>query len=262
MGYLTISTGYKSGGFTSRATVPENVGPYEAEYVTNYESGLRANLLENHLRLSAAVFYADYEDLVGFVRRTNSTGRGNEPINENLGNVGIKGFEFESDWLLSPNLNIDLALGLLDAEWVTFSVDLNNDGIVTDNSNLDVLMAPSLTAFSAINYTSELGRHTLDYRLEARYQSRYNTFGESNDDIFYRPGTTLINGSIKWAWGSRGKQRIVVWSESNGQKRSKTDHWRFHISGRRVRSTTHVGIGTSLKYLRTTGCVATFHGFL
>ena len=204
MGYLTISTGYKSGGFTSRATVPENVGPYEAEYVRNYESGLKANLLDNHLRLSAAVFYADYEDLVGFVRRTNSTGRGNEPINENLGNVGIKGLEFESDWLLLPNLNVDLALGLLDAEWVTFSVDLNNDGIVTDNSNLDVLMAPNLTAFSAINYTSELGRHTLDYRIEAHYQSRYNTFGESNDEIFYRPGTTLINGSIKWAWGTRG----------------------------------------------------------
>ncbi|MCY4130754.1 MAG: TonB-dependent receptor [Gammaproteobacteria bacterium] len=203
MGYATISTGYKSGGFTSRATVPENVGPYDAEYVTNYESGLKANLLQNHLRLSAAVFYSDYEDLVGFVRRTNSTGRGNEPINENLGNVDIRGFEFESDWLLQPNLSIDFALGLLDAAWDTFMVDLNNDGRVTDNSDLDVLMAPSLTAYGAVNYTSYIRESTFDYRLEARYQSRYNSFGESNDAIFYRPGTTLINGSIKWSWGAR-----------------------------------------------------------
>ena len=204
MGYATISTGYKSGGFTSRATVPENVGPYDAEYVTNYESGLKANLLQNHLRVSAAVFYADYEDLVGFVRRTNSTGRGNEPINENLGNVDIRGFEFEADWLLRPNLSVDFALGLLNAAWDTFLVDLNNDGVVTDNSHLDVLMAPSLTIFNAVNYTSYIGEKTLDYRLEARYQSRYNSFGESNDDIFYRPGTTLINGSVKWGWGARG----------------------------------------------------------
>ena len=203
MAYATASTGYKSGGFTSRATVPENVGPYDAEHVTNYEAGVKANLLENRLRLSAAVFYADYEDLVGFVRRTNSTGRGNEPINENLGNVDINGFEFESSWLLTSNWSIDFALGLLDAQWATFLADLNNDGIVTDNSHLDVLMAPKVTAYGAVSYTSELAGNTLEWRLDARYQSRYNAFGESNDEIFYRPGTTLINGSLTWTWGQR-----------------------------------------------------------
>ena len=42
------------------------------------------------------------------------------------------------------------------------------------------------------------------FQFDARYQSRYNTFGESNDEIFYRPGTTLINGSITWEWSERG----------------------------------------------------------
>ena len=204
MGYLTVSTGYKAGGFTSRATVPENVGPYEAEYVANYEAGVKANLLDNRLRLSAAAFFADYVDLVGFVRRTNSTGRGNEPINVNLGDVEINGFEIESSWLLRADLSVDFALGLLDAEWVSFSIDLNNDGMVTDNTHLDVLMAPTLTAYGAVQYTSALLGHSLDYRLDARYQSRYNAYGESNDDIFYRPGTTLINGSVTWGWGDRG----------------------------------------------------------
>ena len=204
MYYVTISSGYKAGGFTSRATVPENVGPYDAEYVTNYEAGAKANLFENRLRLSSAVFIADYEDLVGFVRRTNSTGRGTEPINANLGNMDIKGFEIESSWLLTPNLNVDFALGVLDAEWDTFSVDLNNDGIVTDNSHLDVLMAPKLTSYVGIHYTSELAGNTLEYWLDARYQSRYNSWGESNDEIFYRPGTTLINGSITWVWDDNG----------------------------------------------------------
>ncbi len=204
MAYLTISTGYKAGGFTSRATVPENVGPYDAEYVTNHEAGVKANLLDNRLRLSAAAFFADYEDLVGFVRRTNSTGRGDEPINANLGNVEIKGFEFESSWLVMADFSIDFALGLLDAEWVSFSVDLNNDGVVTDNSHLDVLMAPTLTAYGAARYTAELAGNALEYRIDARYQSRYNAFGESNDEMFYRPGTTLINASIALTWGERG----------------------------------------------------------
>lgn len=220
MGYFTISTGYKAGGFTSRATVPENVGPYDAEYVTNHEAGLKANLFDNRLRVSAAAFFADYEDLVGFVRRTNSTGRGNEPVNENLGDVEIRGFEFEASWLAGANLTIDFALGLLDTEWVSFSVDLNNDGMVTDNSHLDLLMAPTLTAFGAVRHSSEFMGGMLEYRLDARYQSRYNTFGESNDDIFYRPGTTLINGSITWRWGE-GESSVSLFGRNLADKRAQ-----------------------------------------
>ncbi len=220
MGYLTISTGYKAGGFTSRATVPENVGPYEAEYVTNYEAGVKANLLDNRLRVAAAVFFADYEDLVGFVRRTNATGRGNEPVNENLGNVEIRGFEFESSLLLGANLTVDFALGVLDAEWASFSVDLNNDGMVTDNSHLDVLMAPKLTAFGAVRYSPEMMGGTLEYRLDARYQSRYNTFGESNAAMFYRPGTTMINGSITWRWGE-GENSVSLFGRNLSDKRAQ-----------------------------------------
>lgn len=140
------------------------------------------------------------------MRRTNSTGRGNEPINENHGNVNISGLEFESSWLLTSNSSVILSFGLIDAEWITFVVDINNDGIVTDNTYLDVLMTPKLTGFSAVNYNVDLSGNLLEYQLDVRYQSRYNTFGESNDAIFYRPGTTLINGTPTWTWrqGQRG----------------------------------------------------------
>lgn len=204
MSYFTISTGYKAGGFTSRATVSENVGPYEPEYVTNYELGFKSNLLGNRLRLAGAAFFADYEDLVGWVRRTNSTGRTNEPVNANLGNVEIKGLEFESSWLMRSDLSLDVGLGLLDAQWVSFDVDLNNDGIVTDNSHLDLLMAPKLTAYSNLNYSVYKGENVVEFRLDVRYQSRYNSTGETNDDIVYRPGTTMWNGAVTWSWGDKG----------------------------------------------------------
>ncbi|MCY3885581.1 MAG: TonB-dependent receptor [Gammaproteobacteria bacterium] len=204
MWYVTISTGYKAGGFTSRATVAENVGPYDAEYVRNHEAGVKANLFENRVRLSGAVFIADYADLVGWVRRTNSTGRGTEPIHENLGDVSFSGLELDSTWLITSNLNMDFSIGMLGAAWENFIVDLNNDGIATDNSHLDILMAPKLTAYGAISYTTELGSKKLEYSLDARFQSRYNTSGESNDEIFYRPTTTLFNGSITFAWRTNG----------------------------------------------------------
>ena len=225
MWYLTISTGYRAGGFVSRATVLENIGPYDAEYVTNYEIGVKAILFGNRLRLAAALFAADYEGLVGWVRRTNSTGRGTEPVSRNLGNVDISGIELESTLKLTPNLDVDFSLGLLDAAWDTFLIDLNNDGIVTDNSHLDVLMAPDMTAYAALRYTSELtAGNTLEYRLDARYQSRHNTFGESNDEVYYRPGTTLINGSITWAWGE-GKNSITLFGRNLVDKATPRLSW-------------------------------------
>ena len=213
----SLSTGYKAGGFTSRATVSENVGPYEAEYVKNYETGIKANLLQNRLRISAAGFYADYDDLVGFVRRTNSTGRGNEPITANLGNVAIKGLEIESSWLLTGSLGIDMSVRLLDAKRNTYFIDLNNDGTATDNSHLDVLMAPSLTIFAATHHTWEQKATSLETRLDAQYQAPFNTFGQSNADIFYRPGTTLINGSISWMWGKHNHS-ISLFARNLGDK--------------------------------------------
>ncbi|MXW55084.1 MAG: TonB-dependent receptor [Gammaproteobacteria bacterium] len=204
MWYVTVSTGYKAGGFTSRATVAENVGPYDAEYVRNHEAGVKANLFGNQVRLSGAVFTADYEELVGWVRRTNSTGRGTEPIHENLGDVSFSGLELDSTWLITSSLNLDFSIGMLGAAWEDFTVDLNNDGIATDNSHLDIFMAPKVTAYGAISYSTELGRNTVEYSLDARFQSRYNTSGESNEEIYYRPTTTLFNGSITFVWGTNG----------------------------------------------------------
>src|SRR3546814_19323046 len=39
--YANYSQGYKAGGYNSRGTIPENVGPYDPERVTAYEIGLK-----------------------------------------------------------------------------------------------------------------------------------------------------------------------------------------------------------------------------
>lgn len=204
MAYLTSSTGFKPGGFNGRATRVENIGPYDAEYATNHELGLKAQVLDNRARISLAAFVTDYEKLVGLVRRPNFTGRGTEAIAINLGDVDIHGLEFESEWILSENLSADVSLGYLEASWAEFLVDLNNDGIATDNSHLDVVLAPRWSASGAVRYVRELdnlANGRIEYRLDARYQSRYNAYGQSNDDIYYRLPATKLNGSISLLWG-------------------------------------------------------------
>src|SRR3546814_16681145 len=46
MVYANYSQGYKAGGYNSRGTIPENVGPYEPERVTAYEVGLNSDLFD------------------------------------------------------------------------------------------------------------------------------------------------------------------------------------------------------------------------
>ena len=204
MVYLTSSTGFKPGGFNGRATRVENIGPYEAEYATNHELGLKAQTMDNRARISVAAFLTDYDKLVGLVRRPNFTGRGTEAIAINLGDVGIHGVELESEWILTENLSADMSLGYLEASWDEFLVDLNNDGVATDNSHLDVVLAPRWSASAVVRYVRDMDRLTngrVEYRLDARYQGRYNAYGQSNDDIYYRLPATKLNGSISLHWG-------------------------------------------------------------
>ena len=169
-----------------------------------HELGLKARVMDDRARVSAAAFVTDYEKLVGLVRRPNFTGRGTEAIAINLGDVDIHGLELESEWVLTENLSANLSLGYLEASWAEFLVDLNNDGVATDNSHLDVILAPRWSASGALRYLRDVARLAngrLEFRLDARYQSSYNAYGQSNDDIYYRLPATKWNGAISLLWG-------------------------------------------------------------
>src|SRR3546814_20120021 len=60
--YANYSQGYKAGGYNSRGTIPENVGPYDPERVTAYEIGLKSDLFDRLLRFNVAGFVNKYSD--------------------------------------------------------------------------------------------------------------------------------------------------------------------------------------------------------
>ena len=209
MYYLTASTGYKPGGFNGRATLPENVGPYAAEHSTSIEAGVKGSLLENRMRFAAAGFLTEYTDFVGLVRRPTASGQGTESVNDNIGAMSIHGFEFESSWLVASGFTVDFALGYLDAGWDNYNADLTGDGIVTDNSHFEILLAPKFSTYAAATYSQDLADSALQYRLDVRYQAGYNTYGRSNEDYYFRPATAKVNGSVTWTWGEDGNSIAV-----------------------------------------------------
>ena len=209
MYYLTASTGYKPGGFNGRATLPENVGPYAAERSTSIEAGVKGSMLENRMRFAAAGFFIEYTDFVGLVRRPTASGQGTESVRDNIGAMSIHGLEFESTWLAAPGFVIDFALGYLNAGWDNYNADLTGDGVVTDNSHFQILLAPEFSTYTAMTYSQELADSTLQYRLDMRYQGGYNTYGRSNEDYYFRPATAKVNGSVTWVWGQDGNSISV-----------------------------------------------------
>lgn len=67
--YATTSSGYRFGGpgvdVDQNRPVVGGVGyptSFEAEYITNYEAGIKSDLLDGQLRINAAVFMQDYQD--------------------------------------------------------------------------------------------------------------------------------------------------------------------------------------------------------
>src|SRR3546814_19329947 len=62
MVYANYSQGYKAGGYNSRGTIPENVGPHEPESVTAYEVGLKSDRFDLLLRSNVAGFGHKHSD--------------------------------------------------------------------------------------------------------------------------------------------------------------------------------------------------------
>lgn len=221
MAYATVATGYKGGGFNARASVPQNIGPYGSETVTSYEAGMKGDFLDKRLRVNAAAFFADYADIVGVVRRPNAQPRGSEAIQETLGDADIFGIELETRLLVNEYLSLNFNAGYLDAKWRNFYVDLNNDGIQTDNTHLDLPNAPKWTLYGDFDFRLPLGDSAVTLHGDARYMSRHVMLEQTDAPIFHRQARTIFNAFVAYAPDS-GRYRISAYGKNLSNESIRT----------------------------------------
>jgi iron complex outermembrane receptor protein len=123
--YATVSTGFKSGGYQGLA--PTGIAastPFDEETVTNYEAGLKGTLLDDTLRLSAAAFYMDYEDLQVLVLTVQESGLPGPQLTTNAGEAEILGFELEAQWLIGSYFQLAGTYAYLDTEYTKLESNL------------------------------------------------------------------------------------------------------------------------------------------
>jgi len=118
--YVSVSRGFKSGGFNTLGDVNQPVNFFNPEYVWNYEVGTKATLFDKRLRFGLTAFYADYTNLQASIFRINEATGVRFPKVENSPKAKIKGVEFEFEAAPVQGLRFTGSATRLDATYGKF----------------------------------------------------------------------------------------------------------------------------------------------
>ncbi len=148
MTYATISKGFRSGAFNATDYVTRMYG---GETLWNYEVGAKTDLFDRSIRVNVAAFYMDYSDRQEYVLMP---GTGAQTL-FNIPKSRIYGFEAEATARIGYGLDINLGLGILDAE-----VRRSNQNIIdsfgTDFVGNKLPNVPSLSVNAGAQYTTDI----------------------------------------------------------------------------------------------------------
>lgn len=115
--YGTVSTGFKSGGYTGAASqYHTQLLPYDKETLLSYELGVKATLLEGAMQLNAATFLYDYEDKQEITLFPSPVPEVSPVGTINVDESEVFGVEAELAWLISEGLNFNVGIAYLDTE--------------------------------------------------------------------------------------------------------------------------------------------------
>jgi outer membrane receptor protein involved in Fe transport len=121
-GYVTLSRGYKAGGFNIGADVPPDHRSFDAEALHNLEVGFRSSNADGTLRGDLAVFYMRRQD------QQVPTGQQLEPGNplsfvlytDNAASGENRGLEATLRWQPVSSLLLDLRAALLETKYLDY----------------------------------------------------------------------------------------------------------------------------------------------
>ena len=143
--YATYSKGFRPGGVNR--TAQAGIGPYQADYLQNYEIGWKTQWFDRRLRWNGALFWEDWKNFQFSFLGPNSVN-----IIQNGANARIKGIENTFDWVPTDHLTVNVGFTWLDpvltADYCGTSGVLSCPNQVTPNPFLPggVLIGPQAPA--------------------------------------------------------------------------------------------------------------------
>ena len=151
--YATVSKGFKSGGVQVGTTLVDQ--SYDPEQIWNYEVGLKSDFLDGRMRLNAAAFYMDWQDLQASFAVATVDDAGTIVFESGIQNAAAAtnyGMEAELSLLVTDDLLVNVAGGYLHAKFDNFT-NAYVDGAIVDLSGRRMLNAPEWTASADAQYS-------------------------------------------------------------------------------------------------------------
>ncbi|MDJ0750006.1 MAG: TonB-dependent receptor [Woeseiaceae bacterium] len=221
MGYVSLATGFKSGGASPDCFSPAACFlPVEEEEVETWEVGIRSDLADGRVRLNASYFFNTYEGL-----QISSTVPGLGFTRFNVDETEISGLEVEAAWRATDNLTINAILGWLDGEYTEVTDSqaggLTNAGVpcpggvptIECAKGLELKNAPEFKGTLGFLYTAPVGNGNLQIAMDASFEDDSWSLVANSPDHALTEVDTLVNARI--AYGPEDDRwQIALWSRN------------------------------------------------
>ncbi len=212
MGYASVTTGFKSGGFNGRGTTFATVTPVNEEILQAYEIGIKTSLFDNRINLNANYYRLAYDGIQltavnsdGVFVMTNATG------------ALIQGFEVDMAAQVTRKLKIHASLGTIDGEYRDY--DDSNAAYFNGRS---MKSSPDLQWNFAGTYVQPVGNADLVLSAQARYTDEYYQNQDTSRLIMTRANTeynarvSYEPNDANWSVALWGKNLTDEFSSTGG----------------------------------------------
>ena len=231
MAYVSYSRGFKSGGFAYPYVQGFSDQSVDAEVLDMWELGLKADLIDDILRLNGAVYYYDYDDLQ--VNRNAGLvlpGPGIVLPVENAGGAELKGIEMDLTWVVTDGLTLTGGFNAMDSEYTDYDAtpSVYNTSVFPgpvvasvpyDASGDDIIRAPDFAAYVALNYEATLSSGAyipvnVTYSHKGEYNFDLIPGDESNRiDEYESDAYELLNARVGFV-SSDDRWSVAVWGKN------------------------------------------------
>lgn len=193
MGYVSVSRGFKSGGFDGRANDADGARPYDPETLWSYEAGIKSSLFDRRVTANLAAFWNDYMDLQLSSFTADGSG-GFEALFTNAGAATIRGIEMELAARPIDGLTLNGTVGYLDAQYDEYI----GPGGADISDQRELVNAPKWSTRLGAVYVAELGSSgRLTFGADAAYRSKvYPTV--SSSEVLAQDAYTLVDAFVRW----------------------------------------------------------------
>jgi len=194
LAYVSVSRGFKSGGFDGRSNNDAGAAPFDPETLWAYEGGVKSQWFDRRLTANAAVFWNDYTDLQLSSFTSDGAG-GFAALFTNAGAATIRGAELELVARPIPPLTLNATIGYLDARYDEYIGPGGQD--ISDDREL--VNAPEWSGRLGAVYVADLGVNgSLTFGADASYRSKtWPTV--SSSEVLAQDGYTLVDAFVRWS---------------------------------------------------------------